>query len=130
MVPSVVASCIVCTAVGALSWNLIRQACQQEQRVPGIGWVSRQLTFLSIRGKRLGAPRVCFHTRGLKCSGFINHSPSSSGFVEAGVPLFRRTILKERFGSEDVLHFLKKKSDVHQMTLACTSREGDAKSVQ
>ena len=66
MVPSVVASCIVCTAVGALSWNLIRrlppdfglqdknawrnhalghaklqrQACQQEQRVPGIGWVS------------------------------------------------------------------------------------------
>ena len=28
-------------------------------------------------------------------------------FVE---PRFRRTILKERFGSEDVLHFLKKKS--------------------
>lgn len=35
---------------------------------------------------------------------------------EAGMPVFRRVVLKERFGSEDVLGFLKQKSDVHQMT--------------
>ncbi|CAJ1375157.1 unnamed protein product [Effrenium voratum] len=42
--------------------------------------------------------------------------PELSPIREAGLPLFRRLVLKEKFGSEEVLDFLKKKSDVHQMT--------------
>jgi len=42
--------------------------------------------------------------------------PEFAPIREAGMPLFRRLVLKERFGSADVVDFLKQKSDVHQMT--------------
>jgi len=41
--------------------------------------------------------------------------PEFTAVREAGVPVFKRLILKERFGSEEVLDFLKEKTDVYNM---------------
>jgi len=41
--------------------------------------------------------------------------PEFEAVREAGLPLFRRLVLKDKFGSEEVLNFLKQKSDLHQM---------------
>eukprot|EP00439_Symbiodinium_sp_Y106_P025035 s6812_g3.t1 len=43
--------------------------------------------------------------------------PELDSVRQAGLPLFRRLVLKEKFGSEEVLDFLKQKSDVYQMTV-------------
>ncbi|CAE7205184.1 unnamed protein product, partial [Symbiodinium necroappetens] len=43
--------------------------------------------------------------------------PELDSVRQAGLPLFRRLVLKEKFGSEDVVDFLKQKSDVYQMTV-------------
>jgi len=49
----------------------------------------------------------------------MNHAdlllPEFTAVREAGVPVFKRLILKERFGSEEVLDFLKEKTDVYNM---------------